>query len=337
MLCNTKKIIIAEAGVNHNGSLDMAKQLINVAAEAGADYVKFQTFDSKLGVTSFAKQADYQFKNTGKNESQLDMISKLELSHENHHVLIEYAKKCNIKLFSTAFDLPSIRFLNELNFGLFKIPSGEITNLPSLRLIGSYGKQIILSTGMSTLGEIEDALRILEDSGTNRTKITLLHCTTEYPAPFIDVNLRAINTLREAFGIDVGYSDHTEGIEISIAAAAIGATIIEKHFTLDRSLPGPDHKASIEPNELSLLVSSIRRVESALGDGIKRVTASELKNVTVARKSLVANSKIKKGDIFSDLNIAVKRPGTGISPMRYDEVIGKSAIKNFEIDDLIEI
>jgi N,N'-diacetyllegionaminate synthase len=206
-----------------------------------------------------------------------------------------------------------------------------------LRLIGSYGKQIILSTGMSTLGEIEDALRILEDSGTNRTKITLLHCTTEYPAPFIDVNLRAIDTLREAFGIDVGYSDHTEGIEISIAAAAIGATIIEKHFTLDRSLPGPDHKASIEPNELSLLVSSIRRVESALGDGIKRVTASELKNVTVARKSLVANSKIKKGDIFSDLNIAVKRPGIGISPMRYDEVIGKSAIKNFEIDDLIEI
>ena len=334
---NTKKIIIAEAGVNHNGSLDMAKQLINVAAEAGADYVKFQTFDSKLGVTSFANKADYQLKNTGKNESQLDMISKLELSRENHHVLIEYAKKCNIKLFSTAFDLPSIRFLNELNFGLFKIPSGEITNLPSLRLIGSYGKQIILSTGMSTLGEIEDALRILEDSGTNRTKITLLHCTTEYPAPFIDVNLRAIDTLREAFGIDVGYSDHTEGIEISIAAAAIGATIIEKHFTLDRSLPGPDHKASIEPNELSLLVSSIRRVESALGDGIKRVTASELKNVTVARKSLVANSTIKKGDIFSDLNIAVKRPGIGISPMRYDEVIGKSAIKNFEIDDLIEI
>jgi N,N'-diacetyllegionaminate synthase len=334
---NSKTIIIAEAGVNHNGSLAMAKKLINVASEAGADYVKFQTFDSKLVVTSSANQADYQIKNTSINESQLDMLSKLELSRNNHYELLDYAKKCNIKFFSTAFDLPSIKFLNELNFGLFKIPSGEITNLPYLRLIGSYGKPIILSTGMSTLGEIEDALRIIEESGTNRTKITLLHCTTEYPAPFIEVNLKAIHTLRQAFGIDVGYSDHTEGIEISIAAVALGATVIEKHFTLDRSLPGPDHKASIEPNKLKLLVSSIRRVELALGNGIKRVTRSELKNIIVARKSLVANSKIKKGDVFTDLNITVKRPGTGISPMKYDQVIGKLAIKDFDSDELIEL
>ena len=334
---NSKTIIIAEAGVNHNGSLDMAKQLIKVASEAGADYVKFQTFDSKLVVTSSANQADYQIKNTGINESQLDMISKLELSRENHYELLEYAKTCNIKLFSTAFDLPSIKFLNELNFDLLKIPSGEITNLPYLRLIGSYGKPIILSTGMSTLGEIEDALGILEDSGSNRTKITLLHCTTEYPAPFIDVNLQAIRTLHQAFGIDVGYSDHTEGIEISIAAVALGATVIEKHFTLDRGLPGPDHKASIEPNELKLLISSIRRVELALGDGIKRVTPSELKNVTVVRKSLVANSRIKKGDTFTSQNISVKRPGSGISPMRYDEIIGRIATRNFNVDELIEV
>ena len=334
---NAKTIIIAEAGVNHNGSLDIAKQLINVASEAGADYVKFQTFNSKLVVTASANQADYQIKNTEINESQLDMISKLELSHENHYELLKYAKSCNIKFFSTAFDLPSIKFLNELGLDLFKIPSGEITNLPYLRLIGSYGKPIILSTGMSTLGEIEDALRVLEDSGTNRKKITLLHCTTEYPAPLIEVNLKAIHTLRQAFGIDVGYSDHTEGIEISIAAVSLGASIIEKHFTLDRSLPGPDHKASIEPKELKLLISSIRNVELAFGDGIKRVTNSELKNITIARKSLVANANISKGDIFTEYNISVKRPGTGINPMRYDEIIGKCASKNFSFDDLIEL
>ena len=334
---NIGTIIIAEAGINHNGSVDMAKQLINVASDAGANYVKFQTFDSKLVVTSTAKQADYQLKNTGITESQLDMISKLELSRENHYELLEYAKTCNIKLFSTAFDLPSIKFLNELNFDMFKIPSGEITNLPYLRLIGSYDKAIILSTGMATLGEIEDALRVIEDSGTNRKKITLLHCTTAYPAPVVDVNLRAIHTLRQAFGIDVGYSDHTEGIEIALAAVALGATVIEKHYTLNRRLPGPDHKASIEPDELKLLVSSVRRVELALGDGIKRVTPSELKNVTVARKSLVATCKINKGDIFTDLNISVKRPGNGISPMRYDEVMGKLAVKDFDFDDLIEL
>ena len=334
---NIGTIIIAEAGINHNGSVDMAKQLINVASDAGANYVKFQTFDSKLVVTSTAKQADYQLKNTGITESQLDMISKLELSRENHYELLEYAKTCTIKLFSTAFDLPSIKFLNELNFDMFKIPSGEITNLPYLRLIGSYDKAIILSTGMATLGEIEDALRVIEDSGTNRKKITLLHCTTAYPAPVVDVNLRAIHTLRQAFGIDVGYSDHTEGIEIALAAVALGATVIEKHYTLNRRLPGPDHKASIEPDELKLLVSSVRRVELALGDGIKRVTPSELKNVTVARKSLVATCKINKGDIFTDLNISVKRPGNGISPMRYDEVMGKLAVKDFDFDDLIEL
>jgi N,N'-diacetyllegionaminate synthase len=333
---NNKTIVIAEAGVNHNGSLDIAKRLVEVASESGADYVKFQTFDSKLVVTSAAKQADYQIKNTGMGESQLDMISKLQLSHKDHYELLNHAKAFKIKLFSTAFDLPSVEFLKELNFGLFKIPSGEITNLPYLRLIGSYGEPIILSTGMAKLGEIEDALKVLEDSGTNRSKITLLHCTTEYPAPFVDVNLKAINTLREAFGVEVGYSDHTEGIEISLAAVALGATVIEKHFTLDKNLPGPDHKASLEPHELKLLVSSIRNVEASLGDGIKRTANSEFKNIEVIRKSLVAKCKIAKGELFTNLNITVKRPGVGISPMRYDELIGRCAIRDFEIDELIE-
>lgn len=334
---NTKTIIIAEAGVNHNGNIELAKQLIEVAADAGADYVKFQTFDSKLVVTSSAKQADYQIKNTRVTESQLDMISKLELSREDHYVLQAHAKACNIKLFSTAFDLPSVKFLRKLNFGLFKIPSGEITNLPYLRLIGSYGEPVILSTGMANLSEIESAISVLEESGTNRAKITLLHCTTEYPAPFVDVNLKALDTLRHAFGVEVGYSDHTEGIEVSLAAVALGATIIEKHFTLDRKLPGPDHKASIEPTELKSLVSSIRNIEMSLGNGIKRASNSELKNITVARKSLVASSKIMKGELLTEFNITVKRPGSGISPMRYDEIVGRRAIKDFEVDDLIDI
>lgn len=332
-----KTLIIAEAGVNHNGSLDMAKDLIRVAAEAKADYVKFQTFDSKLVVAKSANKADYQIKNTDIKESQLEMISKLELSHQSHYDLIEHADKCGIKVFSTAFDLPSVRFLRELDFGLFKIPSGEITNLPYLRLIGSYGRPIILSTGMSSLGDIEEALRVLEESGTNRKDITLLHCTTEYPAPLCDVNLNAIKILQQAFGVDVGYSDHTEGIEIAVAAVALGATVIEKHFTLDKTLPGPDHKASVEPDELKSLVHAIRSVEEALGDGIKRVTASERKNLSIARKSLVASSRIRKGEVFTEVNVTVKRPGNGISPMRYDEVIGRIAAKDFDCDDLIEI
>jgi N,N'-diacetyllegionaminate synthase len=331
-----KTLVIAEAGVNHNGSVDLAKQLISVASKAGADYVKFQTFNSNLVVTSTAKQADYQKFNTGVLESQYSMISKLELTKENHYELIDYAKECGIKLFSTAFDMPSVKFLNELGFDLFKIPSGEITNLPLLRQIGDLDKELIISTGMSTLADIENALKVIENSGTSRDKITLLHCTSEYPAPFCDVNLHVMSTLRHAFGTSVGYSDHTEGIEISIAAVALGAKVIEKHFTLDKTMPGPDHKASIEPKELSSLVKSIRNVEISLGDSLKRVTPSEEKNIAVARKSLVASCKISKGDKLSTENIAIKRPGTGISPMRYDEIIGSIAIKDFAPDELIE-
>ena len=332
-----KTIIIAEAGVNHNGSLEMAKELIIAAADANADYVKFQTFNSDLVVTGSADKAAYQIKNTGVKESQLEMISKLELSHKDHYELKEYANQYGIKLFSTAFDLPSIDFLRELDIDRFKIPSGEITNLPYLRHAAAFGKPIILSTGMSNLGEIEDALKVLEEGGMDRNHITLLHCTSEYPAPFIDVNLIAIKTLEQAFGLEVGYSDHTEGIEVSIAAVALGATIIEKHFTLDKNLPGPDHKASVEPEELRSLVDAVRNINMALGDGRKRVTASELENIKVARKSLVAATSIKKGDRFSKENITVKRPGVGISPMRYDEIIGKLASRDFCKDDLIEI
>lgn len=330
-------IVIAEAGVNHNGSLKMAKELIRTAADANADYVKFQTFNSKLVVTESADKADYQIKNTGVKESQLEMISKLELSHRDHHELIEHAKQCGIKFISTAFDLPSVDFLRELDCELFKIPSGEITNLPYLRHVGACGKPIILSTGMSSLGEIENALKILEDSGTDREKITLLHCTSEYPAPLVDVNLRVIKTLQQAFGLNVGYSDHTEGIEVAIAAVALGATIVEKHFTLDKSLPGPDHKASVEPEELKSLVNALRNINIALGDGRKRVTTSELENIKVARKSLVAATGIKKGEHFTIKNITVKRPGVGINPMRYDEIIGRLAPRDFDKDDLIEI
>jgi len=332
-----RTIIIAEAGVNHNGSLEMAKELIIAAADANADYVKFQTFNSNLVVTGSADKADYQIKNTGVKESQLEMISKLELSQQDHYELKACANQYGIKLFSTAFDLPSIDFLRELDFDLFKIPSGEITNLPYLRHAAGFGKPIILSTGMSSLGEIEDALKVLEGSGMDRKHITLLHCTSEYPAPLIDVNLKAIKTLEQAFGLNVGYSDHTEGIEVSIAAVALGATIIEKHFTLDKNLPGPDHKASVEPEELKSLVNAIRNVNMALGDGRKRVTTSELGNIKVARKSLVAATSIKKGERFTTENISVKRPGVGISPMRYEEIMGRLAPRDFDKDDLIEI
>jgi N,N'-diacetyllegionaminate synthase len=334
---NITTLIIAEAGVNHNGDLSMAKRLIEVAAEAGADYVKFQTFNSKYVVTSTAKQAGYQTKNTGINESQLDMISRLELSQGNHFELIEHSKKIGIKFLSTGFDLESIEFLSRLNLGLFKIPSGEITNLPYLRQIGSYGKPIVLSTGMSSLGEIEAAIDVLEQAGTSRSLMTVLHCTTEYPTPMVEVNLRAMQCMQAAFGVSVGYSDHTAGIEIAIAAAALGATVIEKHFTLDKKLPGPDHKASLEPDELKAMVSAIRNIEVALGDGIKRLTPSEARNKPVARKSLVASKTIKAGELLSADNITTKRPGTGISPMKWDAVIGRKAVLDFAIDELIEL
>jgi N,N'-diacetyllegionaminate synthase len=332
-----KTLIIAEAGVNHNGDLDIAKRLIDVAAEAGADLVKFQTFNADRLTTKYANKAEYQDKTTDENESQLEMLRRLELTYDMHKELIAYCEQCGIGFFSTGFDIKSIKLLVELGLKLFKIPSGEITNLPYLRHIASYGKPVIISTGMSTLNEIEAALKVLMKNGLKREKITVLHCNTEYPTPMCDVNLNAMCSIRDEFGVEVGYSDHTQGIEVAIAAVALGATVIEKHFTLDRQLPGPDQKASLEPNELKEMVKSIRNIEQAFGDGIKRPSPSEIKNISVARKSLVAVSNICKGDIFTEDNLGVKRPGTGISPMQWDEVIGKVALRNFSIDELIEI
>ena len=330
-------LIIAEAGVNHNGDLSLARQLIDVAAEAGADMVKFQTFNADRLVTVQAKKADYQIQATGADESQHAMIRRLELTREMHEALIAHCKLRGIQFFSTGFDLESIDMLVGLGLDCFKIPSGEITNLPYLRHVGRYGKPIILSTGMATLGEIEAALEVLEQAGTLRERITVLHCNTEYPTLMADVNLRAMLTIRDAFGVAVGYSDHTRGIEVAIAAVALGATVIEKHFTLDRNLPGPDHKASLEPDELKAMVVAIRNIEQALGNGIKLPSASEAKNKATARKSLVAACAISAGEVFSETNLAVKRPGTGLSPMHWDEVLGRKAPRNFAQDELIEL
>lgn len=333
----SRTLIIAEAGVNHNGDLKLAQRLIDVAADAGADCVKFQTFRAARQVTRFAQKANYQIKAADREETQYDMLLRLELSPEIHKELIAYCAKRNIQFLSTAFDLESADLLKELGQSLFKIPSGEITNFKYLNHVGQFASDIILSTGMSTLGEIEAAIKVLEQAGTPRYKITILHCTTEYPTPMIDVNLRAMQTISTAFGVDVGYSDHTPGIEVAIAAVAMGASVIEKHFTLDRDLPGPDHKASLEPVELKRMVSAIRNIEIALGDGIKRLTSSEAKNKPVVRKSLVAKQRIKAGDIFSEHNLTTKRPGTGISPMRWNEVMGRIAPRDFEEDELIEL
>ncbi len=330
-----KALIIAEAGVNHNGDLNLAKKLIEVAAKSGADFVKFQSFKAELCVSKNAKKAAYQLETTAKDESQLEMIKKLELDFNAHQLLISHAKQCGIAFLSTPFDLESIELLDELGLEVFKIPSGEITNLPYLKKIAKLNKKIILSTGMSNLGEIEVVLEILCKEGTQRANITLLHCTTEYPAPFDEVNLKAIQTLKNAFNLDVGYSDHTKGIHISLAAIALGASVIEKHFTLDKNMSGPDHKASLEPDELQELCTKIREIESALGDGIKQASKSERKNIEIARKSLVAKKKIKKGEIFSEENLTTKRPASGISAMRYDEYLGKKASKNYEEDELI--
>ncbi|WP_072216702.1 N,N'-diacetyllegionaminate synthase [Campylobacter coli] len=330
-----KALIIAEAGVNHNGDLNLAKKLIEVAAKSGADFVKFQSFKAELCVSKNAKKAAYQLKTTAKDESQLEMIKKLELDFNAHQLLISHAKQCGIAFLSTPFDLESIELLDDLGLEVFKIPSGEITNLPYLKKIAKLNKKIILSTGMSNLGEIEAALEILCQGGTQRANITLLHCTTEYPAPFDEVNLKAMQTLKNAFNLDVGYSDHTKGIHISLAAIALGASVIEKHFTLDKNIPGPDHKASLEPDELQELCTKIREIESALGDGIKQASKSERKNIEIARKSLVAKKKIKKGEIFSEENLTTKRPASGISAMRYDEYLGKKASKDYEEDELI--
>ena len=332
-----KTLIIAEAGVNHNGDLAVACELIDVAADAGADWVKFQTFSADKIVTKNAKKADYQNKTTDAGESQHAMIRKLELTHDMHVALIGHCKSRGIQFFSTGFDQESIDLLADLGLDCFKIPSGEITNLPYLRHVGRYGKSVILSTGMANMDEIASALDVLERAGTPRSRITVLHCNTEYPTPMADVNLRAMLTIRDTLGVKVGYSDHTLGIEVAVASVALGATVIEKHFTLDRNLPGPDHKASLEPDELKAMVAAIRNIEKAMGDGIKHPSPSEAKNKPVARKSLVATCGILEGEVFGENNLAVKRPGTGLSPMRWDEVLGRKAPRDFAADELIEL
>lgn len=329
--------IIAEVGVNHNGSLDLAKQLIDVACDCGADAVKFQTFKASSLVTKTAQQAEYQTANTQKVESQFAMLQRLEISDDDHQTLVDYCRSKSIEFMSTPFDLQSVQLLAELGVQRFKVPSGEITNYPYLQMIGGFNKQVILSTGMADLGEVEAALKVLVDAGTERHKITILHATTDYPTQMADVNLKAMQTMAQAFRLPVGYSDHTPGIEVATAAVAMGATVIEKHFTLDRNLPGPDHKASLEPDELKAMVMAIRNIEIALGDGIKRPTANEAKNIPVARKSIVAKQTIKVGEVFTPDNLTCKRPGTGISPMRWDEVLGKTASRNFAADELITL
>jgi N,N'-diacetyllegionaminate synthase len=330
-------IIIAEAGVNHNGSIDTAKKMIEVTAEAGADFVKFQTFKAEELVTRMAGKAEYQKNLSDKSESYFDMIKKLELDRGAHEELIQHCEKLGIRFLSTAFDHDSIDLLVELNIPLYKIPSGEITNLPYLRHIGRIGKPIFMSTGMATLHEVQEALNVLLEAGAEKDNITFLHCNTEYPTPIEDVNLKAMLTLRDELGVSVGYSDHTLGIEIPIAAVALGATVIEKHFTLDRTLPGPDHAASLEPEELKSMVAAIRNIEKAMGNGVKKPSPSEIKNIPIARKSIVAKKSIKKGEIFSVSNLMVKRPGTGISPMEWYEVLGKVAKKDYKIDMPIKL
>lgn len=333
-------LIIAEAGVNHNGSIDIARQMVDKAVEAGVDIIKFQTFKSEKLVSKSARQAEYQKKNIGtkSDDSQLSMLKKLELSEQDHVELMAYCKQKGIKFFSTAFDMDSIDYLHSLNMGLWKIPSGEITNYPYIKKIAQYGEPVILSTGMCEMDDISAAVSVLLKYGVKREQITILHCNTEYPTPYEDVNLRAMNTIKDEFNVNVGYSDHTKGIEVPIAAVALGASVIEKHFTLDRNMEGPDHKASLEPDELKAMVSAIRNIEKAVGgDGTKHVSESERKNITIARKSIIAARDIKKGELLTEENMTVKRPGTGISPMCWEEVIGTKAIRNFAEEDLIEI
>lgn len=327
--------IIAEAGVNHNGSIELAKKLIDVAAEAGADAVKFQTFEADKLASKNAQKAEYQKDTTSKNESQYDMLKKLELNVDIHKELIAYCKQKNIMFLSTPFDHDSIELLSDLGLDIFKIPSGEITNLPYLKHLGKLGKKVILSTGMADIGEIEDALDILTSAGTKKENITVLHANTQYPTPMEDVNLKAMVTIGTTFDVAYGYSDHTLGIEVDIAAVALGASCIEKHFTLDKTMEGPDHKASLEPDELKAMVKAIRNIELALGSSIKKPSKSEMPNKAIARKSIVAKKAIKKGEILSEGNITIKRPGNGISPMRWDEIMGTVALKDYKEDELI--
>ncbi len=329
-------LIIAEAGVNHNGSLRQAKELVDVAKDSGADIVKFQTFKSNNLVTKETKKAFYQSLNTDNNDSQLEMLRKLELSFDQQLELRNYCVKKNIEFLTTAFDLESLDLIDQMNLKRFKIPSGEITNLPYLRKIGSFGKSIILSTGMSNIEEISNALHQLHLAGTLRKDISILHCTSEYPAPFVDINLKAMNTIKNKFNINIGYSDHTLGVEVSFAAVSLGAKIIEKHITLNRNLSGPDHKASLEPKEFKNLVKGIRNISLALGKSEKKITNSEIKNLTIVRKSIVAKRDIKKGELYTEDNLTTKRPAIGICPMRWDEMIGKVSKKDYKVDDLIE-
>lgn len=330
-----KVFVIAEAGVNHNGDINIAKKLVDAAVEAKVDAVKFQTFRAESLVCKNAQKAEYQMETTDKKETQFDMLKKLELTLDMHKELIEYCKQKNVAFLSTPFDLESIDLLEQLGMEVYKIPSGEITNLPYLRKIGKLGKKVILSTGMSTIQEVQDAVKVLKDSGSE--DISVLHCNTQYPTPMEDVNLNVMQTMREALKVPVGYSDHTQGIEVPIAATALGATVIEKHFTLDRNMEGPDHKASLEPEELKQMVQAIRNVEKALGKKEKTPTASEKDNIPIVRKSIVAKIPIKKGENFCESNITTKRPGTGLSPMLWDKVIGQKANRDFQADEMIEL
>ncbi len=337
---NAKHVmIIAEAGVNHNGNIENAFRLVDAAAYAGVDYIKFQTFKAEKLVSGSAKKAVYQIQNTrNAEETQFQMLQKLELSQEQHAQLIAYCQKKNIQFFSTAFDLDSLEYLHRVGLKMVKIPSGEITNLPYLRKAARLFKQVILSTGMTTISEIKDAISVFTEAGIPKENITILHCNTEYPTPMDDVNLKAMLHIQEVFGTEVGYSDHTLGIEVPIAAVALGASIVEKHFTLDKTMNGPDHSASLEPDELKAMVSAIRNLEKALSvSGMKEVSPSEQKNMAIARKSIVATKEIHKGELFTEDNIGVKRPGTGISPMKWDEVIGRVSQHNFAEDELITL
>jgi len=326
-----KTIIIAEAGVNHNGSLDLAKKLVDVAVEAGVDYVKFQTFKAEKLVSAAAKKASYQISNTNSENSQLEMLQQLELSHKDHEELIHYCTQRNIHFFSTAFDLESLDYLASIGLTLFKIPSGELTNLPYLQKVASLAKEVILSTGMSEMDEIKEAIEVLLDGGISKDKLTILHCNTQYPTPMEDVNLRAMLQIKEVFGVQVGYSDHTLGIEVPIAAVALGATVIEKHFTLDRSMTGPDHAASLEPSELGQMVRAIRNIEIALGKGEKVVSSSESANKAIARKSIHLAVNKKRGEVIEANDLEMLRPGDGISPMLMNQVIGKKCAQDLQV------
>ena len=328
-------IVIAEAGVNHNGSFELAKKMVDAAKEAGVDYVKFQTFNPKKLVSKYAEKAEYQKETTGSDETQLQMLQKLTLTEDNFLSLRDYCKEVGIGFISTPFDLDSIAFLETFDMDFWKVPSGEVTNLPYLEAIARTKRKVVMSTGMCDMNEIQDAMEVLKKNGT--TEITLLHCNTQYPTPYEHVNLSAMSTIKDTLHKEVGYSDHTQGIEVPIAAVAMGATVIEKHFTLDKNMEGPDHKASLDPTELKQMVSAIRNIEKAIGNGLKEPSSSELTNKAVARKSIVASREIKQGEILSEYNLTTKRPGIGISPMKWYEVIGKAAARDFSEDEIIEL